>query len=126
MKKTRLLAAIALLSAMWVVAQQTPTSKPESQESGTKQSQSTTFIEGCLASAPGGGFALTDRAGTAHLLSGASSELSGYLGQQIRVTGKESVSTSTPTSDNSSPQSQGTFNVSKVEKISDTCAAAKK
>ena len=122
MRKTGLLAPMFLLSAMWVVAQQVPTS--QSQSAGT--SNQSTVIEGCLASASGGGYTLPDQAGNGHMLAGASSELSGYLGQQIRVTGTESVSTSTPTSDNPASQSNGAFSVSKIEKISDTCGSAKK
>jgi hypothetical protein len=122
MKKTGLLAAIALLSAVCVVAQQAPTSQSSQPQATSSDNQA--VIEGCLASASGGGFALTDQTGASRLLAGATSDLSSHIGHQVRLTGKEATPPSTPTSDNPS-QSKGAFNVSKVEMISDTCSTKK-
>jgi len=107
-----------------VVAQQTPTSQSQTAQPTGAENQAT-VIEGCLASSSGGGFALTDQGGNSHPLAGASAELSGLVGQQIRVTGTEgaSDSQSAASTDSHSPEM---FKVTKIEKVADTCSTSKK
>ena len=119
MRKTCLLTTIVLLSTMLVIAQQTPTSQPAGAENQA------TVIEGCLASSSGGGFTLTDQGGNPHKLAGASAELSGLVGQQIRVTGTEGASNSQSAASTDS-HSHEMFKVTKIEKVADTCSTAKK
>ncbi len=125
MRKTCLLTTIVLLSAILVVAQQTPTSQSQTAQPAGAENQAT-VIEGCLASSSGGGFALTDQGGNSHPLAGASAELSGLVGQQIRVTGTEGASDSQSAASTDGSHSHGIFKVAKIEKVADTCSNAKK
>lgn len=92
-----------------------------------------TSIQGCL-SGSAGSYTLTDQSGKSYQLEGETSKLSEHVGQEVQLTGKESGSsnTSMTASSSSSTASSGTsseslkFNVSKVKKISDTCASPKK
>jgi len=116
MRKTYLIAAILLLSAVWAVAQtspqttnpggssapQTSPSSPSQQpatpdthtttQTTTTQSTQTTTdsnsIEGCL-SGSAGNFTLTDAAGKSYQLAGDTSKLSDHVGHQVRISGSE-------------------------------------
>lgn len=113
MRKTYLITAILLLSAVWAVAQTSPSSPQSTSPSSTSPSstspsqQSTTpdtttqttttqttqtstdssnSIEGCL-SGSSGNWTLTDQSGKTWQLAGDTSKLSDHVGHQIRVTG---------------------------------------
>src|ERR1043166_6709597 len=133
MRKTSLITAILLLSAVWAVAQTSPSSSPQSttpdassqqstspsstspsqQPSSSTTTQTTTTqttetssgnsIEGCL-SGSAGNWTLTDQSGKTYQLSGDTSKLSDHVGHQIRVTGTDnSSSASSSSSPSSSP-----------------------
>ena len=135
MRKTSLITAILLLSAVWAVAQTSPSSSPQSttpdassqqstspsstspsqQPSSSTTTQTTTTqttetssgnsIEGCL-SGSAGNWTLTDQSGKTYQLSGDTSKLSDHVGHQIRVTGTDnSSSASSSGSMGSSPSS---------------------
>jgi len=121
MRKTSLITAILLLSAVWAVAQTSPSSSPQSttpdassqqstspsstspsqQPSSSTTTQTTTTqttetssgnsIEGCL-SGSAGNWTLTDQSGKTYQLSGDTSKLSDHVGHQIRVTGTDNSS----------------------------------
>lgn len=131
MRKTSLITAILLLSAVWAVAQTSPSSSPQSttpdasspqstspsstspsqQPSSSTTTQTTTTqttetssgnsIEGCL-SGSAGNWTLTDQSGKTYQLSGDTSKLSDHVGHQIRVTGTDNSSSA---SNSSSPSS---------------------
>jgi uncharacterized protein DUF5818 len=118
MRKTYLIAAILLLSAVWAVAQtspqttnpggssapQTSPSSPSQQQPATPDTSTTTTqttttqssqtstdsnsIEGCL-SGSAGNFTLTDAAGKTYQLAGDTSKLSDHVGHQVRISGSE-------------------------------------
>ena len=112
MKRMYLVPAILLLSALWLAAQ---TSNSTSQ-SPDKNSQ--TSIQGCL-SGSAGSYTVTDQSGKNYKLQGDTSKLSEHVGHEVRITGTEesganSAAGATPAEPN--------FNVSSVEKVSDSCS----
>jgi Protein of unknown function (DUF5818) len=117
MRKTYLITAILLLSAVWAVAQTSPQSanpggssapqtspsspsqQPATPDTSTTTTQTTTTqstqtstdsnsIEGCL-SGSAGNFTLTDAAGKTYQLAGDTSKLSDHVGHQVRISGSE-------------------------------------
>ena len=113
MRKTYLITAILLLSAVWAVAQTSPSSPQSTSPSSTSPSstspsqqpatpdtstQTTTTqttqtstdssnsIEGCL-SGSSGNWTLTDQSGKTWQLAGDTSKLSDHVGHQVRLTG---------------------------------------
>ena len=144
MSKVMLFAAFLLLSATWVIAQDSSTAGSQSSQSGSSSSSqassgmssgSETSIEGCL-SGSADNYTLTSSTGTTYQLSGASDDLSKHVNQQVRVTGTQSASSasssssspssSTSPSSSSSSSSQPSFTVTKVTRISDSCSASNK
>ena len=125
MRKTSLITAILLLSAVWAVAQSTPSTPPQSttpsssypstapSQSTTpdtsstttqttttqtsKTSDSSTAIEGCL-SGSSGSYTLTDQSGKAWQLAGDTSKLTEHVGHQVRVMGSDSGSSAASSS----------------------------
>ena len=123
MRKTSLITAILLLSAVWAVAQTSPSSSPQSSTPSTSSSSATsqsspstspssttsqttttqttetstdansTSIEGCL-SGSSGSYTLTDQSGKAWQLAGDTSKLSDHVGHQIRLTGTDNSASS--------------------------------
>jgi hypothetical protein len=153
MKKTSLITAILLLSAVWAVAQTSPSSSPQSTAPGASAQQPTSpsstttqttqtssdsgnSIEGCL-NGSAGNWTLTDQSGKTYQLSGDTSKLSDHVGHQVRIMGTDnSSSASSSGSAGSSPSSsatgagassgsQPTFTVQKVKMISSTCPTSK-
>jgi hypothetical protein len=130
MRKTSLITAILLLSAVWAVAQTSPSSSPQStapdassqqstspsstspsqQPSTSTTTQTTTTqttetssgnsIEGCL-SGSAGNWTLTDQSGKTYQLSGDTSKLSDHVGHQIRVMGTDNSSSASNSSSGS-------------------------
>src|ERR1041385_6535067 len=131
MRKTSLITAILLLSAVWAVAQTSPSSSPQSttpdassqqstspsstspsqQPSSSTTTQTTTtqttetssgnVIEGCL-SGSAGNWTLTDQSGKTYQLSGDTSKLSDHVGHHVRLMGTDNSSSA---SSSSSPSS---------------------
>jgi hypothetical protein len=124
-KKTYLLAATMLLSAIWLVAQSNP------QSSTSSGSSDQTTIQGCL-SGSGGNFTVTDSSGNSYKLQGDTSKLSDHVGQEVKISGKDlgSAASSGFPSGSKEPASaaQGghSFDVSNIEKVSDSCASSKR
>jgi hypothetical protein len=133
MKKTLLTTAIFMLSAVWAVAQTTPTQQPitpgasapsstmpSSQStapdassttttqttSTSSQTDSSTAIEGCL-SGSSGNFTLTDQSGKAYQLAGDTSKLTEHVGHQIRVMGSSSDASSASSASGSNAAAGG-------------------
>ena len=152
MKKIFSLVAAILLSAAWVVAQDSAQAG-SSTSSQTASSASEMTIEGCL-SGSAGNFTLTDNAGKSDQLQGETSKLSDQIGHQVRIKGTQTATASatTPSGDTASAStgSSGSsassgaarkpsdnaagssatasaaiqFNVSTLETVSDTCTAS--
>jgi cytoskeletal protein RodZ len=125
MRKTYLITAILLLSAVWAAAQTTPqstnpggstapqtspSSTSPSQQPATSDTSSTTqttttqttqtstesnAIEGCL-SGSAGNFTLTDQSGKTWQLAGDTAKLGDHVGHQVRISGSEAGGASTP------------------------------
>jgi len=134
MSKTLMLAAVLLLSAAWLQAQQTPdnntsgSSQTSSGQMGSDQSSAgSQTVEGCL-SGSSGSYTLTSDSGTTYQLSGDTSKLSEHVGHEIQVKGKTAggngASTSSASSGGSMSGSQNTLTVDHVKMISKTCKTA--
>jgi pectate lyase len=135
MSKVLLLAAFLLLSATWVVAQQSSTAGSQNSQSGMSSGNESS-IEGCL-NGSAGNFTLISSTGITYQLTGASDDLAKHVNQQVRVRGTQSAATApsntSPTSSSSAPSpsgssaaSQPAFSVSKLSKIADTCSTSNK
>jgi uncharacterized protein YdeI (BOF family) len=133
MKKTFLITAILMLSAVWAVAQTSP-SMPQSSTPGASSPSSTmppqstapdsstttqttttssqtstdssTAIEGCL-SGSAGSYTLTDQSGKAWTLAGDTSKLTEHVGHQVRVMGSGSDSSAASSPSGSSASAGG-------------------
>ena len=128
-KKIYLLAATMLLSAIWLVAQSSTQSNPQSSTSSGSSDQTT--IQGCL-SGSSGNFTVTDSSGNSYKLQGDTSKLSDHVGQEVKISGKDLSSTSSsgfPSASKdpaSSAQGSRGFDVSDIQKVSDSCATSRK
>ena len=93
---------------------------------GTSKSSEKQKVEGCL-SGTDGNFTLTDKSGTTYQLQGENSELAKHVGQEVRVDGMASASSSAASSSSeaspSGASSANALTVSKVKKVSDNCTA---
>jgi Protein of unknown function (DUF5818) len=100
MPKTLMLAAVLLLSAAWLQAQQDPnagsspssSSPSSSSQSDMSKGSSDTggqSVEGCLQGS-NGNFTLTDNAGTTYTLAGDTSKLTEHVGHEVRIKGSTS------------------------------------
>jgi len=103
----------------------TPMGQTADQASASSQAS----IQGCLSRGSDGNFMLADNSGNNFQLRGDTSQLSGFVGNQVRIDGTTSSSggagaMSSPSStDSSSTSADATkqLNVSSVHKLSDTC-----
>jgi len=119
MSKVLLFAAFLLLSATWVVAQNSGTTGSQSSQSDSSMGQSSsqassstssgseTSVEGCL-SGSAGSYTLTSSTGTTYQLNGASDDLSKHVNQQVRVRGTQSASSASSSTSPGSASSSGT------------------
>ena len=99
--------------------QSSQTGQTDTSKSGEKQK-----VEGCL-SGSDGNFTLTDKSGMTYSLQGENSELAKHVNQEIRVEGMASAASGSSAASTSSGASGGsTLTVSKVKKVSDTCASS--
>ena len=114
MSKTLMLAAVLLLSATWLQAQQ-------DQGAGQTKSPSSNTVEGCLQGS-NGNYTLTDSAGTTYQLAGDTSKLTEHVGHEVEIKG----STSPSSSASAGASSQPTLTVDSVKHVSKTCKAMTK
>jgi Protein of unknown function (DUF5818) len=135
MSKTLMFAAVLLLSAAWLQAQQYPQSG-SSPSGGTQassgqgsDSSGKTTVEGCLQGS-GGNFMLTDSSGVTYQLQGDTSKLTEHVGHEVQIKGTTSGSAGSSQSSGaaagSSAGSQQTLNVDSVKHIAKTCKSAGK
>ncbi len=135
MRKLMLLTSIVLLSAAWVVAQQTYGSQSSGHSSqsssGMSKAGNHTEVEGCLSGSQGN-YTLTDKSGNKYELTGNTSKLSEHVGHEIQVTGSEtspSASSSTAGGSQSSATARGaserTIDVTSFKHISSTCSSSR-
>jgi len=152
MRKLCLLTAVLLLVSAWVVAQDSSQAAGAEASQTSSNAGETTTIEGCL-SGSAGNYTLTDSSGMSYQLQGETSKLSDQVGHQVQIKGTKTASASatTPSGDTAtaSTDSSGSnassstaskpsasasnpsgsasaaiqFNVSSVEKLSDSCTA---
>jgi uncharacterized protein DUF5818 len=126
MSKTLMFAAVLLLSAAWLQAQQYPQSG-SSPSGGTQtssgqghESSGKTTVEGCLQGSDGN-FTLTDSSGATYQLQGDTSKLSEHVGHEVQIKGTTSGAAA-----GSSAGSQQTLNVDSVKHLGKTCKSAGK
>ena len=140
MRKTSLIAAILLLSAVWAVAQTSPSQQPATPDTSsttqttttqTTQSATETSIEGCL-SGSAGNWVLTDQSGKTWQLAGETSALSDHVGHQVSIMGSDTSASATgpsgaatATGAGAAAGAQPTFTVKKVKMISSSCPTSK-
>jgi hypothetical protein len=150
MKKIFSLVAAILLSAAWVVAQDSAQAgSPTSSQTASSASEMT--IQGCL-SGSAGSFTLSDNAGKNYQLQGDTSKLMDLVGKQVSIKGTQTATanaktpsggTASATTDQSGSTASSSaakpsdsaadssasasaaiqFNVTSVEKLSDSCTA---
>jgi hypothetical protein len=102
-------------------------SAPAPSTSGSMAQKTT--VQGCLAQSADGNFILSDKSGNSFQLSGDTSQLSSYVGNEIRVDGTAmngeagpgSMSSPVASSPAGSSESARQISVTGVRKVSDTC-----
>jgi hypothetical protein len=109
-----------------------PISRDQTSQAGDSH---TSTVQGCLSRSSNGNIMLADKSGKRFQLSGESSQLNSYVGNEVKVDGVavsksgatagSMSSPASPTSPTSASSSEnGTqFNVSDIHKVADTCAA---
>jgi len=104
---------------------------PSASQSGQMSGSNHTTLKGCLSSS-GGGYMLTDAAGTQYQLTGDTSKLSAHVNNEVEVKGSAagmSGSSSSAGSQTAAGPAGGgsaqTFNVTKVKKLSSNCSTSK-
>jgi len=139
MTKALMLAAVLLLSAAWLQAQQDPQANPSNAGSGQAanasqtDSGSGTTVQGCLQGSSGS-FTLTDKSGTTYQLGGDTSKLTEHVGHEVQIKGMTSPSapsaagssSSNPSGSSAAGGSQSTLTVKEVKHMSKTCTSSAK
>ena len=136
MTRALMLAAVLLLSAAWLQAQQDPQPNPSNAGSGQGNASQTgsgseTTVQGCLQGSSGN-FTLTDKSGTTYQLAGDTSKLTEHVGHEVKIKGTTSASSSaagsssTPPSGAAAGGSQSTLTIAEVKHVSKTCTPATK
>jgi hypothetical protein len=124
MVKTLLLGFTLLLSAAWMLAQDT--SMPASSGQGKSSSSGSTTVEGCLGGSSGS-YTLTDKSGTTYQLSGDTSKLADHVGHQVQITGTTSGSAGSSAAAGAGAPTSGAgaggqmLTVEKMKHVSKTC-----
>jgi uncharacterized protein DUF5818 len=135
MPKTLMLAAVLLLSAAWLQAQQdpnagsSPSSSAPSSSSQSDMSKGSSDaggqVEGCLQGS-NGNFTLTDNSGTTYTLAGDTSKLTEHVGHEVRIKGTTSGAGASGASAGAGASAGGgqTLTVESVKHVSKTCKSA--
>lgn len=115
MRKT-LLAVLLLLSATWLLAQDSM--------GNMGKSSSTTTIQGCLSNSKGQ-YWLTESNGTVHQLSSNAQKLKDHIGHEVEITGTHGVKTVGTTEQGAASTAHqiDVFKVQSVKHIAATCSA---
>jgi len=118
-RKMFVLAVLLGTSALWLQAQ----SGPPGKDSGANASGQQITVKGCLQNAEGV-YTITDRHGRMYRINGDSSQLSGYVGHEVQVTGSSSVKSVDTTQEGAaSTEANRTYvQAQNVEEISGTCS----
>lgn len=98
---------------------------PDSSATGSNAQVSS--VEGCLSQSPDGGFILADAMGNSYMLRGDTTELSSYLGKDVRVDGMaipKSNAGSMASSSSAEASSTQQFSVQHARKIADNCSTS--
>jgi hypothetical protein len=116
MRKAVLTLVVLLLSAGWLLAQDTM--GKSSDTSGP------TTIEGCLSNS-NGQYWLTDGSGVKHQLSSHANVLKDHIGHQVAITGVPAVKTVGTTQQGAASTAKqiSIFRVQSVKHVADTCKA---
>jgi len=112
-----LLLSILLLSACWVVAQD---STQTSGQTGSTASGGDKTVQGCL-SGSNGNYMLTDKNGTTYQLTGDTAKLSAHIGHEVRITGTAGSSSATGAMGTQGNNASQTLSVTSMKHISKTC-----
>ncbi len=137
MTRALMLAAVLLLSAAWLQAQQDTQASPSTATSAQANasqagSGSETTVQGCLQGSSGN-FTLTDKSGTTYQLAGDTSKLAEHVGHEVQIKGMTSESASSAGSTSTNPSgssaasgSQSNLTVKDVKLVSKTCTPTAK
>jgi hypothetical protein len=135
MPKKLMLAAILLLSAAWLQAQQYPqagsspsSASPSSSQSDSSQSGSASSqtVEGCLQGSDGN-FTLTDKSGMTYQLAGDTSKLTEHVGHEVQIKGSTSgAGGAAGATAGAAAGGEQTLTVESVKHVSKTCKSASK
>jgi hypothetical protein len=119
MYRTLMIAALFLISAACLQAQQASSSD---QTAG--KTSGVTTIEGCLQSS-GGSYTLTEADGTKVTLSSHANQMIKHVGHQVQITGKPAVKTigTTEQGGPSTAHQVPVFRVQSIKHVADTCTA---
>jgi len=112
-----LLLSILLLSACWIVAQD---STQTSGQTGSNSSGGNTTVQGCL-SGSNGNYMLTDKNGATYQLTGDTAKLSAHVGHEVRITGTAGSSAATGAMGAQGSNASQTLSVTSMKHISKTC-----
>jgi Protein of unknown function (DUF5818) len=117
-----MLLSIVLLSASWVIAQEssTQTSPSSSGQTNSTTASGETTVQGCL-SGSDGNYMVTDKNGMSYQLTGDTAKLSQHVGHEVRVTGTKGSSTATGAAGSQSNNASQTLNITSMKHISKTC-----
>jgi len=142
MRKTYMIAAILLLSAVWMVAQTAPATpqssspqstspaatspmqQPSTPDATQTSSESGASIEGCVGGSSGN-FTLTDTSGKTWQLAGDTAKLADHVGHQVKITGSEAGKGDATSPSGAGASSGSTFTVKKVKMVSSSCPTGK-
>ena len=120
MSKTLMLAAVLMLSATWLQAQQDSqmgSAKPESNQGADQtNSASSKTVQGCLQGS-NGSFTLTDNSGATYQIAGDTAKLTEHVGHEVQIKGSTSPSSSASTG----TSQQQTLTFDSVKHVSKTC-----
>jgi Protein of unknown function (DUF5818) len=104
---------------------------PSASQSGQMSGSNHTTLKGCLSSS-GGGYMLTDAAGTQYQLTGDTSKLSAHVNNEVELkgsaagmSGSSSSAGSQTAAGTAGEGSAQTFNVTKVKKLASNCSTSK-
>lgn len=111
-----LLLSIVLLSACWVVAQ----NSTQTSGQGSTTSGGETTVQGCL-SGSNGNYMLTDKNGTTYQLTGDTAKLSAHIGHEVKITGTTGSSAASGAMGTQGSNASQTLSVSSMKHISKTC-----
>ncbi len=119
MRRVSLLISMLVLSAMWAVAQYEFEQNPNSTFASRSASYGTT-LEGCL-DVQSGNYILALPSGSIVHLEGKKEQMTGYVGETVRVSGVMTPVVNVPGTTREATETQPTFSIASVTPIHGVC-----